>query len=88
MKELALIVLLTSVLGLAGFLYRASLEGRYTAPFPERSPVACTQEAKICPDGTAVGRTGSNCEFTPCPVQNSATSSPSATTTATSTIVE
>lgn len=35
---------------------------------PEReSPVACTMEAKICPDGTSVGRTGPNCEFAPCP---------------------
>ena len=30
-------------------------------------PIACTQEAKICPDGSAVGRTGPNCEFAPCP---------------------
>ena len=29
--------------------------------------VACTQEAKLCPDGTAVGRTGPNCEFAECP---------------------
>lgn len=28
---------------------------------------ACTEEAKICPDGTAVGRTGPDCEFAPCP---------------------
>jgi len=28
---------------------------------------ACTQEAKICPDGTAVGRIGPNCEFAQCP---------------------
>ncbi len=28
---------------------------------------ACTAEAKICPDGTAVGRTKPNCEFAPCP---------------------
>ncbi len=28
---------------------------------------ACTQEAKLCPDGSYVGRTGPNCEFTPCP---------------------
>lgn len=28
--------------------------------------VACTQEAMVCPDGTSVGRTGPNCEFTPC----------------------
>lgn len=31
------------------------------------SIVACTKEAKICPDGSAVGRTGPNCEFAPCP---------------------
>ncbi|MCX6708748.1 MAG: hypothetical protein NTW67_03850 [Candidatus Woesearchaeota archaeon] len=31
-------------------------------------PVACTEEAKLCPDGSAVGRTGPNCEFAPCPV--------------------
>lgn len=30
--------------------------------------VACTMEAKICPDGSAVGRTGPNCEFAPCPL--------------------
>jgi len=28
---------------------------------------ACTAEAKICPDGTAVGRTGPKCEFAACP---------------------
>ena len=29
--------------------------------------VACTMEAKLCPDGSSVGRTGLNCEFEPCP---------------------
>ena len=33
-------------------------------------PKACTAEAMICPDGTAVGRTGPNCEFTPCQGEN------------------
>lgn len=28
---------------------------------------ACTREAKICPDGSSVGRNGPNCEFTSCP---------------------
>lgn len=28
---------------------------------------ACTDEAKVCPDGSAVGRTGPNCEFAACP---------------------
>ncbi len=30
-------------------------------------PVACTQEAKICPDGSSVGRTGPACAFADCP---------------------
>lgn len=34
----------------------------------EPTPVACTDEAKICPDGSSVGRTGPNCEFTECPI--------------------
>lgn len=29
--------------------------------------VACTMEAKICPDGSAVGRSGPKCEFDLCP---------------------
>jgi hypothetical protein len=28
---------------------------------------ACTQEAKLCADGSYVSRTGPNCEFAPCP---------------------
>ncbi len=29
-------------------------------------PIFCTQEAKQCPDGSYVGRTGPRCEFTKC----------------------
>ncbi|MDO8530459.1 MAG: hypothetical protein Q7S10_03605 [bacterium] len=29
--------------------------------------VACTMEAKVCPDGSSVGRTGPLCEFAACP---------------------
>lgn len=36
-------------------------------PRDPEQPVFCTLDAKICPDGTAVGRTGPNCEFAPCP---------------------
>lgn len=28
---------------------------------------ACTMEAKLCPDGSYVGRSGPKCEFAPCP---------------------
>ncbi len=36
---------------------------------------ACTQEAKICPDGTGVGRVGPDCEFVPCPTKTATESS-------------
>lgn len=32
-----------------------------------RSSDICPQDAKQCPDGSAVGRTGPNCEFAACP---------------------
>jgi hypothetical protein len=32
------------------------------------SQIACTMEAKACPDGSSVGRNPEkNCEFNPCP---------------------
>ncbi|MDP3988377.1 MAG: hypothetical protein Q8P80_04515 [Candidatus Levybacteria bacterium] len=34
---------------------------------PAGGPKACTQEAKLCPDGSYVSRTGPNCEFSTCP---------------------
>lgn len=39
-------------------------------------------EAKLCPDGSAVSRTGPKCEFAPCPPTPIATSTPSAGTIA------
>ncbi|MCL4416708.1 MAG: hypothetical protein M1365_08450 [Actinobacteria bacterium] len=39
--------------------------------------IACTLEAKLCPDGSSVGRTGSKCEFAKCPdIKPSTTSAP------------
>ncbi|MDD5147605.1 MAG: hypothetical protein PHV63_03625 [Candidatus Daviesbacteria bacterium] len=53
---------------LVGILILASIGGTYyfyKIKTPEQK--ACTMDAKICPDGTSVGRTGPNCEFAPCP---------------------
>jgi len=33
----------------------------------QQNPVACTLEAKLCPDGTSVGREGPKCDFAECP---------------------
>jgi hypothetical protein len=37
------------------------------SPVAPPTPSVCTQEAKLCPDGSSVSRIGPNCEFTACP---------------------
>ncbi|MFH0712611.1 MAG: GerMN domain-containing protein [Candidatus Jorgensenbacteria bacterium] len=34
---------------------------------PDGALIFCTMDAKLCPDGSYVGRVGPNCEFAPCP---------------------
>ncbi len=43
---------------------------------PDAGPIACTMDAKMCPDGSAVGRVGPSCDFAPCPELPEATGDP------------
>ncbi|MBI3379331.1 hypothetical protein HY029_01090 [Candidatus Gottesmanbacteria bacterium] len=66
--------LLILIAGLFGgyYLTKSSTSEK---PKSQLTGKACTQEAKLCPDGSSVSRTGINCEFAPCP-QITITSSP------------
>lgn len=81
-KILAMILFIT--LPFVGFLLGIQYQSRLTleSPYvpspilisPTNTPqdgVACTMDAKICPDGTAVGRIPPTCEFAPCPESES-----------------
>ncbi len=48
---------------------RVTVDPNAPTPAVSTTPTgsACTEDAKICPDGSAVGRTGPNCTFAPCP---------------------
>ena len=63
MKGLIAGILLIVVVGLGGLLYRNAVEH----PF---QPIACPLDAKVCPDGTSVARTGLSCTFPECPPPN------------------
>ncbi|MFZ1074858.1 MAG: hypothetical protein WAN50_00575 [Minisyncoccia bacterium] len=63
MKGLLWGILLIIIVGLGGFFYRNALEN-------PTQPVACPLDAKLCPDGTSVARTGNSCTFAPCPPPN------------------
>jgi len=43
-------------------------------PVESGETIACTMDAKMCPDGSYVGRQGPSCEFTACPVATTTTS--------------
>ena len=58
-----IVVAVVALLGTAGyFAYK-----QYSAPKEQLEQIACTMDAKVCPDGSSVSRTGPNCEFAECP---------------------
>jgi hypothetical protein len=63
LKTLFLGVLLILIVGIGGLVYRNALEH-------PNQPIACPLDAELCPDGTAVGRTGPSCTFPACPPPN------------------
>ena len=63
-KNKNLVLIATAVVMIAGLIFVFNKMGSSS---PEDSPVVCAMDVKICPDGSAVGRTGPNCEFAECP---------------------
>lgn len=64
MKTLFLGIALIVLVGIGGLVYRNSLTR------PVVSTGACTLDAKVCPDGSAVGRVAPDCNFAACPAPN------------------
>ncbi|QQR92195.1 MAG: hypothetical protein IPJ89_03470 [Candidatus Iainarchaeum archaeon] len=66
MRNVLLFVALAFIVaGVAGFMYFWPVTTTVT-PHPIEN-VACTLDAKACPDGSFVGRVAPNCEFAACP---------------------
>lgn len=58
-SSIVIILIIAGVLAIGG--------GVWYWQSQKEKPAACTQDAKLCPDGSYVSRTGSNCEFAACP---------------------
>lgn len=70
MKQLFIGILIVVLIGIGAFVYRNAKE-KPTALQPQAPSLQeCTLEAKVCPDGTNVGRTGPNCAFAACLAPN------------------
>lgn len=65
-KEIIIVSCVASILVLG--LGAWSVLSRYDIIFQPKQPteIACTLEARICPDGSSVGRLPPSCEFAPC----------------------
>ena len=73
-----IIVLLLIIIAIFGGYVILGQAQPNQAPAPSPTPQAatpCTLEAKLCPDGSSVGREGPNCEFAACPATPSAENS-------------
>lgn len=64
-----LAILIVSGISVSSLLRNLSNENEQQN-FPEEQEVVCTMDAKQCPDGTYVGRTGKDCHFAECPAGN------------------
>ncbi|USN53526.1 MAG: hypothetical protein H6760_05250 [Candidatus Nomurabacteria bacterium] len=67
----ALFVLIAVGLGISvGYALWANYQNSKTTNSVKVNNVACTEEVKLCPDGSYVGRTGPDCEFAECSAAN------------------
>jgi putative hemolysin len=66
-SEIAVRIILLVAVAIGGIFW---WQNQKSIQQPEQR--ACTMEAKLCDDGSYVSRTGPNCEFAPCPENESA----------------
>lgn len=55
------------IIGILALIIGAGIAISQIAKYKAPEPIVCTLEARLCPDGSYVGRTGPNCEFAECP---------------------
>ena len=63
LKTLLLGIIVIVIVGVGGLVYRNAVEH-------PNQPIACPLDARVCPDGTTLGRTGQSCTFPACPPPN------------------
>jgi len=71
-SKIFVLVFIAVVFILGGLLYVYN-PGPTEYKNPKENGVVCTTDAKLCPDGSYVGRSGPNCTFDPCPIPPNAT---------------
>lgn len=88
MKKGSILPIAVMALAITAFLFviawaiTPGLKWPWSTTSSKVSPiVVCTDDARLCPDGSFVGRRGPTCEFSPCPTTNGSTNRTVNTTT-------
>ena len=63
MNKISIIIIVAFLIIASGIVFGLKF-------FGQPGQTVCTQDAKLCSDGSYVGRTGPNCEFAACPKEN------------------
>lgn len=71
-KTALIFIIVAFAVGFAFYIFYPTPEKYDSGNGNGAEPVACTMEAKLCPDGSYVGRVGPNCEFEACPIPEGA----------------
>jgi hypothetical protein len=66
-NTLIIFTLLALILGGAFYVFYPTPKEYDASEEKEEEQIFCTLDAKLCPDGSYVGRVPPNCEFAPCP---------------------
>jgi hypothetical protein len=67
-KDPLILIGIVIIFGLGALLY---INNPDPIEYKIEKPIACSADAKACPDGSYVERVGPNCEFEPCPTASS-----------------
>jgi len=69
---ISIVLVVIALLAAVAYVLGMQFFGQETVSPTSTPATACTMEAKLCPDGSYVGRTGPNCEFSDCPISTQA----------------
>lgn len=79
LKELFAFIGIIILLGIGGFLYNSIM--RQPWRINKNNNTVCTQDTRVCPNGSIVKRIPTTCSFAACPQNSQATTTPTQSTT-------
>lgn len=66
-KNIFTIIAIAIILVLGYMYYTKKQDSNPVIPGRDGETIVCSSDAKLCPDGSYVGRVGPRCEFAECP---------------------